>query len=498
MLATKAMRVLTVFLAWVLLLEQGWGAAGTVPTSTELNIEGVEAYIEEQMRRHRLPGVAVAITQGEEITYLGGFGSDGRGQHVTPQTPFYIGSISKSFTALAVMQLVDAGKVELDAPVQQYAPWFTVAEPDASRAITVRYLLHQISGMSASEYRQPLFDPEATMEEAIRHLSGVELAAPPGTAFHYFNPNYTLLGLIIEEVTGQSYADYIHGHVFNPLGMTRSFTALDPAEAAGLASGHNLFFGAPIRRRQPFFTYDLPAGFIISTAEDMAHYLIAQNNDGRYNRTNVISPEAVTTMHTAPDDLQSNYAMGWNVAPREDMTVIRHNGALDSFYADAILLPEQEIGIVLLVNLNGLLPLAVGYQPLADGLVDVLLGREPVAGPSMQLLYALVNLVVIADLVRHGVVMSRLSNWDERGRDQRKARQILDVTWQHFLMALLLIAPIVLIIGSAGLDAARVTWLYLMPDVGLWLIASAILFLVEGGIKLTRIVGMERRSDAAH
>jgi CubicO group peptidase (beta-lactamase class C family) len=495
LLATRVMRVFVVLLAVMQLLGQGVRAAGVLQTSEALDTEAIEAYIEAQMRHHRLPGVAIVITQGDEIAYLGGFGTADRGQPVTPQTPFFIGSVSKSVTALAVMQLVDAGLVELDAPVQQYLPWFTLADHAASRAITVRHLLHQISGMSAGEYRQPLIDPEATMEQAIRQLSDVELAAPPGTTFHYFNPNYTLLGLIIEEVTGQSYGDYIQEHVFDPLEMTRSYTALGPAEAAGLASGHNLFYGVPVPRRQPFFAYDLPAGFIISTAEDMARYLIAQNNDGRYHQTSVVSPEAVAAMHTAPHDVHSNYAMGWTVAPRREMTVIRHNGAVDTFYADAILLPEQQIGIVLLVNLNGLLPLAVGYLPLVDGLVDVLLGREPVAGPSMQLLYGLVTLVVVADLVRHGVVISRLSNWDERVRGQRKARRIFDVTWQHFLMAVLLVAPIVVVITFAGLHAARVTWLYLMPDIGLWLIASAVLFLVEGGVKLKRTLDMGRGPD---
>src|SRR5690349_14806810 len=100
------------------------------------------------MRELRVPGLAVAIVQGEQIVHLKGFGfADGAAQPVTPQTPFIIGSTTKSFTALAVMQLVEAGKIELDAPIQRYLPSFHLADPDASARIIVRDLLHQTSGI---------------------------------------------------------------------------------------------------------------------------------------------------------------------------------------------------------------------------------------------------------------------------------------------------------------------------------------------------------------
>ena len=108
----------------------------------------IDAYVEEQMHRLNIPGVSLAIVEGDQIVHLRGFGqARPGGEAPTPQTPFFIGSLTKSFTALAVMQLVEAGKIELDAPVQRYLPWFRVADPQASAQMTVRHLLNQTSGL---------------------------------------------------------------------------------------------------------------------------------------------------------------------------------------------------------------------------------------------------------------------------------------------------------------------------------------------------------------
>ena len=109
----------------------------------------IDRYVEQELQATRLPGLALGIVQGDQIVHLRGFGiADPSGRPVTPQTPFIIGSLSKSFTALAIMQLVEAGKVELDTPVQRYLPWFRVADAQASAQITVRHLLNQTSGLS--------------------------------------------------------------------------------------------------------------------------------------------------------------------------------------------------------------------------------------------------------------------------------------------------------------------------------------------------------------
>src|SRR5215218_10317168 len=123
--------------------------AGTAP-----EFAAIERFVQKEMAAQRIPGLALGIVKDDRISYIRGFGkADDSGRPVTPQTPFIIGSLSKSFTALAIMQLVEAGKVELDAPVQHYLPWFRVADEEASGKITVRHLLNQTSGLSTKTGR---------------------------------------------------------------------------------------------------------------------------------------------------------------------------------------------------------------------------------------------------------------------------------------------------------------------------------------------------------
>ncbi len=120
----------------------------------------IDSYIQAQLDEARIPGLALGIVQGDQIVHLKGFGkANDSGGAVTPQTPFLLGSLSKSFTALAVMQLVEAGKIELDAPIARYLPWFRVADPVASARITVRQLLNQTSGISTDTGRSLFLGP---------------------------------------------------------------------------------------------------------------------------------------------------------------------------------------------------------------------------------------------------------------------------------------------------------------------------------------------------
>ena len=113
------------------------------------DLAAIDRYVRSEMDAQRIPGLALGIVHGDRIVHVQGFGqADRSGRRVTPQTPFLIGSVTKSFTALAIMQLSEAGRLQLDAPVQRYLPWWRVADPDASTQVTVRHLLYQVSGLS--------------------------------------------------------------------------------------------------------------------------------------------------------------------------------------------------------------------------------------------------------------------------------------------------------------------------------------------------------------
>ena len=179
----------------------------------QASIEAIDTYITEQMTNLEIPGVVIGIVRGDQIAYVKGYGvADETGRAMTADTPFLIASLSKSITAVGIMQLAEEGKIDLDAPVQNYLPWFRIADEDVSTQITIRHLLHQTSGFSEREgyVRNLETNPaEVALEASIRDLSTAKLNFSPGEEFEYSNTNYDILGLIIQTVSGQSYETYI-------------------------------------------------------------------------------------------------------------------------------------------------------------------------------------------------------------------------------------------------------------------------------------------------
>jgi len=240
-------QIALVILALVISLTCATASAASIqatpaPTaSADPDFAAIDTYVESQMRDLRIPGLALGIVHGDQIVYLKGYGiADPAGQAITPQTPFPIASVSKTFTALAVMQLVEAGKIDLDAPVQRYLPWWHVADAQTSAQITVHQLLMMNSGLTDALDKKQWADRDTSkgaLEHLVRDLSTDELDRPVGASFEYSNPGYWTLGLIVQAVSGQSFETYVQEHIFAPLEMHQSFTSRAEAEPYGLAPG---------------------------------------------------------------------------------------------------------------------------------------------------------------------------------------------------------------------------------------------------------------------
>lgn len=393
------------------------------PARENFSYDAIDVYIEEQMRRLSIPGVSLAIVEGDQIVHFCGFGRARPGGEVpTPQTPFFIGSVTKSFTALAVMQLVEAGKVELDAAVQRYLPWFRVADPEASAQMTVRHLLNQTSGLptSAGDILLADFDnhdPGAT-ECQQSALSTLVLTRPVGSAFEYSNLNYSLLGLIIEAASGELYADYVQKHIFNPLDMRHTYSSQAVAEQGGLAVGHQLWFTIPVAvPSMSILPGGLAGGGLISTAEDMSHYMIAILNGGRYDDAQILSHAGIDELQRGAVEFSieglgpvvrffakgvsfGQYGMGWYVDHIGQKQLVWHGGTLPHFGAHIALLPEQKKGLLLLFNAchhwynpllaevgTGVAALLAGEQPTRLGLFDLIpwMLRGQLLIPALQI-----------------------------------------------------------------------------------------------------------------
>jgi len=338
------------------------------------DIAAIDAFIESQMSLKKIQGLALAITHKDKIFHIRGFGSAGSGQRpeltqrqVTPQTPFYIGSLSKSFTSLAIMQLSEAGKIDIDAPVKKYLTWFEAGDPDKSDLITVRHLLNQTSGLSKKVTED--LPMNATMEDAVRALRFSKPSDPPGTKFHYFNLNFVVLGVLVEKISGISYNEYLQKNILEPLEMKNTFFSKESAKKAGLAQGHNIFFGFQEAGEQPFIPYLIPAGFIISTAEDLSRYMICQNNRGYYKNIRILSEAGIDEMHRP---VINSYAMGWYSVQRLNRRVIHHPGNNAFFHTEALMLPEEGYSVIMLINQNNDWD-SMAYKPVADGILSLLI-----------------------------------------------------------------------------------------------------------------------------
>jgi CubicO group peptidase (beta-lactamase class C family) len=331
--------------------------------SQEASFNEIDAYLEKQLGTLNIPSASLAIIEGTEIVHTKGFGVTGPGgRKPTPQTPFFIGSLTKSITALAVMQLVEAGKVELDAPIQRYLPWFTLADPRAAGQITVRHLLNQTSGIAQipGMIGMSNFDNSpGPIERQARNMATYIPAHPVGSEFEYSNINYNLLGLIIQAASGESYTDYIQNHIYDPLDMQHSYTSKTAAQQDGLAVGHQQWFGFPVAvPNLPVPEGSLPSGQLISSAEDIGHYLIAQLNNGNYGGAQILSPGGIVQMHQPAANINvagkemGDYGMGWFIIKSGQTKIIFHDGEVPDYFSYMALLPDQNRAMVLLVNTN--------------------------------------------------------------------------------------------------------------------------------------------------
>jgi CubicO group peptidase (beta-lactamase class C family) len=452
------------------------------------------------MQTMRLPGLALGIVHGDQIVHLHGFGeADQSGRAVTAQTPFVIGSMTKSFTALAIMQLVEAGKVQLDVPVQRYLPWFRVADPTASSRITVRNLLNQTSGIPTSAGVAFLTEPPGTLERQVRDLSKVALTQPVGKTFQYSNSNYATLGLIIEAASGQAYGTYVQQHILAPLQMSHSFVTEQDARRGGLAQGYHWLFGYPFPVNEPYRLDMLPAGWLSSTTEDMSHYLIAQLNGGHYGSVTVLSPAGIATLHAPAAVMMPGamYGMGWVYQSAKDsgagVPLIWHNGETLSFHADMFIEQQGQWGAVMLTNAAALNPLAeAAIENLRVGIASMLAGYVAPSGPNLSISYLIIDSVVVLISILVLLSVLRLPRWYQnfgQRRGHRLLRFGLRLMWE-------LVLPVVLLLSIPIIFSSWSEFLFTFPDLGPWLVIILSILIITAIIRIALVFMALRRKTA--
>lgn len=384
--------------------------------SSRIDSDIVDRFVQETLRRSGIPGAALAIVEGDRIVHTAGYGRQADDSPVTPASVMAVASLSKSFTAAAVMQLVVQGAVSLDAPVRQYLPEFKAIDPRASR-ITVRQLLNHSSGLTFESLRgantrgrSPL---HRSLEERAAWLGGATLRAEPGTETTYDNFGYALLARLVERVSGKAFADYLRDSVFVPLGMRATRSFLTTRDAVTVPTGHTMMFGIPVQWQMP---PDLVAGAggVASSANDLARWLLLQTTNGRTSTgTQLLPAEVMAAMHTASSP-GSDYGFGWRESQLEDGTkYFHHSGRIVTYAAHEALFPAQAIAYAFVTN--GLDPLPAGPAALIAGLNAIVVGRPPVpAGRGAAVIDHLVLVGAIFALTAGIVGVVRSGEWAKR------------------------------------------------------------------------------------
>lgn len=381
------------------------------------SLQEMSQYVEDELAAIGVPGAALIVVRGDDVALLETYGvADTKGGAVTPDTPFVIGSLTKSFTGLAALQLVEQGKLDLDAPVQIYLPYFTLDDPRADD-ITVRHTLNHTTGITwwdglGYEGSQDLSSD--AIRKRVEALESVSLTSSPGEQFAYSNVNYVISGAVIEAITGQSYETYITQNIFEPLQMNDSYASIGEARKNGLAVGHRYIFGNAVADPTlPYGRSDLSSYLLSSSIEDMGRYLIAHMNGGVYNSQRVLSEEGMRALHlgAAPTPYGDHYAVGWFDERWEGERVLNHYGSFTGYHANMMIAPERDLGLVMLTNAESYLANERRWE-IAKNAFRILLAQEVQrAGFSASLaafwVVILCSLIVFADLLSFLVSRAR-------------------------------------------------------------------------------------------
>ena len=344
-------------------------AAAVVTMSYRLSateLPGADALMLPLMAMDGVPGAALALIKDGNVVLKKGYGFRDLAipAPVTTATLFNIGSISKSFTALGIAQLVDRQRVELDAPIIKYIPDLRLSDPQVAQVVTLRQLLSHTSGLPADKQWPAQVPP--TREGIVGEFATLPITAQPGTRFQYCSRCIVLAAYVLERITGQSWEGYTRAHIFEPLGMTTaSFGPLGLEKAPERAQPyrHDAVLGevsVPWGRLE-YLNSLAPAGGIDANVDEMARYALLQLDGGALSGPRVVSAEMMAELHrpqiivgadwTPAARLQNlHYALGWFTADVRGSHLVYHNGTNPGFTATIVLAPSAKAGVVVLTN----------------------------------------------------------------------------------------------------------------------------------------------------
>ncbi len=356
-----------------------------------LDTTAFSAHIASVARRAQIPHVSVVVVGPEGALYEAHIGSRTSGPGPSSRglsegnTRFYLGAVSETLTAFALMRLVDDGLVDLDAPVTRYLPDLDFGDPDRADRLTIRHLFTHHSGLPRSGF----FNRRVQEEGRLDHIDFVR---EPGATLEASSLDYLVLGMVLEAVSGQRFSTLMSERVFEPIGMESAVADGETARSEGVATGHRYLFGWPVATEgHPYTDIMVPAAHMAASALDTGRFLSVLLNQGRRDDVRLLTASGAKALLPTPQDPTDGTAPGaanngWGLmawggdADREDEEALMRaeawfrEGVSPGFHALMAVLPGEDLGVVVLANRTGG-PGPSAARELLYGVVDRALGR---------------------------------------------------------------------------------------------------------------------------
>lgn len=437
----------------------------------EDRIESVENYLARTFSRTRFPAMSVIIVDGDEVLFAKNYGKCN-----SSDTPFLLGSVSKSFTALCIMQLAEAGKIDLNAKISEYLP-----RAKCGDKITVLQLLNHTSGLG---------EHDTLKNYDIKSAQGKHV---------YANVNYSLLGKIIESVSGETYETYVTDNVLKPLGMTGSAASYSESVKNGLIDGYTNYFGFNVKSKPHYPKSDgdwitISAGYLSSSANDLGKYLQMYINGGKYADDEMLSQDGVNTMFSigvkVDADIPYEYCLGWTkIGEPMGETVMRHSGLVETGMSSIYVLPESGLGVAVLVNSNDYFVGKDFMDRLDWSIPMILTGMQPneIGANEYATAHALYDLAYIAVLIISVLPLCFIVFWLNRaGRAKPAVLIVIEALIHAALPSFILALPLLFFKTPLWVVMAFV------PDMFMTIILSSVLLYVTGLAKVVLFILLKK------
>lgn len=444
--------------------------AQTAPKAETTIYSDIDAYLQSSVKNAHIPSMSITIVDKDNVLFYQSYGDC-----ESCETPFFLGSVSKSFTAVCIMQLVEQGKIDLNAPISTYLPDAT----DGGK-ITVAQLMNHTSGLGE---HQTLGNYKIINEQGVHR---------------YANVNYSLLGKIIESVTGKSYRDYITENIFEPLQLSHTAASFEESKENGVIDGYTNYWGFHIRSSHQYPSSEndwitVPAGYISSSTSDLGKYLQMYLNGGN----GLLSAQSIETIFYGDTayvdgDVPYWYGYGWTTV-KEPLTepVLRHSGLIETGTSCVFILPESDLAIAITANVNDYFVTNEMMDSLGWGVVLMLLGESPneITSNAYVLSHIRIDFIMMAIFALSVLSVCLIPTYAKRIKRLGKVTTVLSLISFHLILPIfiLLLVPIFF---ATPLWVAKA----FVPDVFITVVVSSVLLLAGGLIKSVILFGEVRKA----